>query len=751
MSRLSSSIHKYLLRLLVLVVTSTVVNATAHAAEAHRGRPKVGLVLSGGGALGAAHIGALKALEELHIPIDYISGTSMGAIVGGLYASGMSPEEIESWFRDADWFYLLSDSTPRESESFRTKRRRFDLNQSIGFTVSQKGLKLPAGVVYGRNLIANLRRLTIPVRDVHDFDRLPIPFRAVATDVENGEMVVLGKGDLVESLRATMAVPGVFTPQRIGDRLLIDGGSSSNLPIRVMQEMGADVIIAIDASEPLKKEAELDTAPAITNQVLGIFIQNQVREEVARLGPEDTYIRINVEGVGSVNFPQAAVAIDVGYKQTIQRRAELVRYSAGREQFQHYLTEQRIPRGDGVQVTYLKVQTPEGVTEYPLKKPIEFETKEQVQFAKIQTVIGDLREFQKYGVGDYEVIGQEGKYGLLVKTRERRGGSTYLNFGFDFAYSSTDETDFNLLFDLRMTELNALGAEWSTYLSVGDFTRVISEWYQPVDWERRFFIAPLALFGNDFIDGRDAEGNRIRFRQQDTWAGLDVGMRLWQVGEVRLGYARGVSKITRRSGLPEEIPGTNQRGWLHADLTLDTLDAPSFATRGYYGRLSLVASREELGADDNYTRLEGQFYKPLTFGRNTFVPRVAASLKLGASDIPLYDQSALGGFLNMSGLSRGSLFDQSTALAELVYYRKLAELAPATGRAIYGGFSIEAGEAWGNEHGFSLGNVIYAGSLFLGIDSVLGPLHLGIGVAEGGDTAVYLQLGPVFRQGRHQR
>lgn len=708
--------------------------------------------MSGGGALGAAHIGALKALEELQIPIDYIAGTSMGAVVGGLYASGMSPEEIDSWVRNADWHYLLSDSTPRESESFRDKHRRFDLNQSILFTLSPKGgLKLPAGVVYGRNLMANLRRLTIPVRDVHDFDRLPIPFRAVATDVETGDMVVLRNGDLVEALRASMAVPGVFTPQRIGDRLLIDGGSTSNLPVRVMQEWDGDVIIAIDTSEPLKKAEDLDTAPAIANQLLGIFIRNQVREEVARLGQKDTYIRIKVERMGSVDFTHAARAIDAGYEQTIQSRAELVRYSAGSERFQHYLTEQRIPRGDGVRISYLKVQTPEGVTEYQLKAPLEFETREQVQFAKVQTVIGDLREFQKFHVGDYEVIGEKGEYGLLVKARERRARATYLNVGFDFGYSTTDETDFNLLFALRMTELNSLGAEWSTYLSIGDSTRVATEWYQPLDWDRRYFIAPRAFFGNDFIDGRDADGDRLRFRQQDAWAGLDLGMRLWQAGELRLGYARGVSKISRRSGVSSEVPGNSERGWVHAGLELDTLDAPSFAERGYYGQVSFIASREELGADDNYTRLEGQFYKPLTFGQNTFVPRVIAAVKVGGGDVPLYDYASLGGFLNLSGLPRGGLFDQSAALAELVYYRKLADLPPATGRGIYGGFSIEAGEAWGNESHFSLGDVTYGGSVFLGADTVLGPLHLGVGVTQEGDAAIYLQLGPVFRQGLHQR
>ena len=228
-------------------------------------------------------------------------------------------------------------------------------------------------------------------------------------------------------------------------------------------------------------------------------------------------------------------------------------------------------------------------------------------------------------------------------------------------------------------------------------------------------------------------------------------MRIGQSGEFRIGYARGESRITRKSGVPPEVPGTYQRGWMHADLVFDTLDAPSFAERGEYGRVSLIASREELGADDNYTRLEGQLYKPFTFGGNTVVPRVFASVKIGGGDIPIYDQRELGGFLNLSGLARGDLFDQSVALAELVYYRKLADFSPATGRGIYGGFSIEAGQAWGNQSGFSLTDMTYAGSLFLGADTVLGPLHLGLGVTDKGDTALYLQLGPVFRQGRHQR
>jgi NTE family protein len=358
---------------------------------------------------------------------------------------------------------------------------------------------------------------------------------------------------------------------------------------------------------------------------------------------------------------------------------------------------------------------------------------------------------QKFDVGDYEVVERAGRYGLIIKAGAKKSGPTYLNIGFDFGYSSSDDADYALLLSYRMTELNSLGAEWSTYLSLGDATRVATEWYQPIEKARRLFFAIQGQFGSDFINGRDADEDPLRFRLQDHTAGLDLGLRLWQAGEFRVGYARGFSRISRRLGVPEDVPSSIDRGWVHADLTLDTLDAANFATQGYYAQASAIGSREELGASDNYTRLEGQYYKPITFGKNTLVPRFSAALKLGSSEVPLYDQVPLGGFLNLSGLSRGTLFGENSALAELIYYRKLIDLTPGIGRAVYWGVSLEAGEVWNGARDFELDDVVVAGSVFVGADTFLGPFYLGVGVAEGGDAAVYLQLGPSFRQGRHQR
>lgn len=716
-------------------------------------RPKIGLVLGGGGALGSAHVGALRALEELHIPIDCIAGTSMGGVVGALYASGMTPADIDDWFRTANWHFLLSDSLPRESESFRKKQREFDVNQGIAFNVTRKaGLKLPAGLVSGRNIMASLRQLTVPVRHIHNFDQLPIPFRTVATNIETGELVVLREGDLVESVRASLSIPAVFTPLRIGDRLLADGGIADNLPIDIAQQMGADQIIAIDVSEKIKKEAQLDTAGEMANQVLTIFVQKQMERQIARLGPGDVLLRVDLAGMTTTDFVKAAQGIDLGYQWVMDHRAELAHLSVGPEAFRQYIAGQRVPRGEPVMVSFLRVQTPEGVTEHALPQPVEFQVKDHTRLVRFQNLLGDLGELQKFDISDYEVIDRDGGgYGLLVKARKKKTSPNNLSFGFSFGYSSTDETDCSLLLAYRMTELNALGAEWKTYLSIGSTTRVATEWYQPVDWQRRFFVAAQALFNTDFINGRDPDSGALRFRQQDMGGGLDLGARLWQAGEVRLGYARAFTRLDRRLGVPENVDGSVDRGWLHADLTVDTLDSANFATRGTYGRVSLTASREEFGGTDNYTRIEGQFYQPFTFGKNTLVPRVSAAVKVGAGHIPLYDQVPLGGFLNLSGLSRGSLFGENSALAELVYFRKIIDVTPGLGRALYYGCSIEAGEVWGNARDFHIGDAIFAGSVFLGADTTLGALYLGVGVAEGGDAAVYIQLGSLFGQGHSDR
>jgi len=262
-------------------------------------RPKIGLALSGGGAKGLAHIGVLQKLEEWDIPVDYVAGTSMGSVVGGLYAAGLSPDEIEEAVLSIDWTDLLQDHPERRYRSFRRKEE--DRLYLLDFEFGLKGLKLRSslGFLQGQKLNNMLRQFTQRAAGIVDFDELPVPFRAVATDIVTGEMVVLDSGDLPAAIRASMAIPGVFTPVEIGDRLLVDGGTARNMPVDVVRAMGADIVIAIDISAPLSDREQLRSSLAITSQTIGFLTRLNVEEQ---LPLADLVLRPAVAGVGTLDF-----------------------------------------------------------------------------------------------------------------------------------------------------------------------------------------------------------------------------------------------------------------------------------------------------------------------------------------------------------------------------------------------------------------------------------------------------------------
>lgn len=747
LSRLERIVFSCLIALLLLGA-----HALAQPPARNEGRPKIGLALSGGGSRGMGHIGVLRALEELRVPIDCIAGTSIGAIVGGLYASGMSPQEIERTFAETDWRYLLSSTPPRESQSIRTRQRGFDLNQNLEFGVSRAGeVQVPLGLIAGRKLLVNLRELTVGSHDVRDFDRLPIPFRAVATDIETGEKVVLGGGNLAEAMRASMAVPGFFAPYRIGDHLLVDGGISSNLPIETVKRMGADIVIAVDLGGEFQREDNLKSALAITNQMLDILMRRETDAQIRQLGARDVYIRLKLPGVTGVSFDGAEKVVSTGYEETMQHAGKLSALKVAPPEFQRHLARQRMPRVTDVEISFVKIDAPTGAMRHELADKLPFKPGERIELWRFDRHLVGLEGMRGHEVIDFELLEESGQFGLLLETRKKTRGPNFLSVGADFAYSTPGTADANLLLGWRMTELNSLGGEWQTLLSIGDSTRVFSEWDQPLTPERRVFLAPALSYASERIDALDADENRRRFRTQTGLASLDAGVRLANFGEARLGYAFGFSDVRRSLNVPGSALGTATRGELRASLLIDTLDRTTFPTTGWFGWAQASVSSDSLGAEDDYRRVEAELFKPITFGKHTLLPRVAAGVRLGGDELPFYDRFALGGFLNLSGFTRADLYDQNTALAELIYYREIARLPAGVGSGVYGGFSVEAGNVWSDADRISAHDLIYAGSIFLGADTVIGPLSIGLGFAEGGHGAIYLNLGPVLGRGRTER
>ena len=300
-------------------------------------RPRIGLVLGGGGARGAAHVGVLKVLQELRIPIDYVAGTSMGSVVGGLYASGMNAEEIEREIRAMDWDDLFLDDPAREDRTFRRKRDDdlYAFKAKIG--VSEGKIKIPLAYIRGQKFDLMLNRLTLPVVGIDDFDRLPVPFRAVATDLETGKEVVLGKGNLARSIRASLAVPAAFDPVEIDGRLLVDGGLANNVPVSVARSMGADVFIVVDVGSGLFKRDEIHNALDVTAQLANFLFTLNAEQQLATLGPSDVLILPPLGDLSGGDFEHAADAIPIGESAAREASDALRRYSVSEEDYARYL------------------------------------------------------------------------------------------------------------------------------------------------------------------------------------------------------------------------------------------------------------------------------------------------------------------------------------------------------------------------------------------------------------------------------
>ncbi len=329
-----------LVTLLAIVIFFSPVNSHSEATKTDK-RPRIGLVLSGGGARGLAHIGVLKVLEEMRIPIDCIAGTSMGAVVGGLYAAGASPADLEKLVESIPWNEAFTDKQTADKLSFRRKEDRqsdkIDLNLGIrdGHLITSKGL------VQGQNLNLLLKEIILHTSDTKDFDKLHIPFRAVAADIESGQAVVIGTGDLSEAIRASMSIPGIFAPMEIRGKMLVDGGIANNLPVDVVRGMGADILIVVDIGTPLRTREGLNSPGSITAQVMTILIQRNVRAQLQTLKREDILIQPQLGNLGTTDFSKTAAAMNIGQDTAKKLTHRLTALSVSPENYQVYLAHQR--------------------------------------------------------------------------------------------------------------------------------------------------------------------------------------------------------------------------------------------------------------------------------------------------------------------------------------------------------------------------------------------------------------------------
>jgi NTE family protein len=502
-------------------------------------RPKIGLVLGGGGARGAAHVGVLKVLEANHVPIDYIAGTSMGAIVGGLYAAGYSPDELEKIFNQIDWIDMLSDRPTEDLKSFRHKKDYQQLtNAEMG--IKDGKITFRRGAVPGQKLDFMLSKLTIHTIDTPSFDQLRIPFRAVATDALTGQRVVFDKGNLAKAIRASMSVPGAFPPVKYEGKLLIDGFLVQNVPVEIVKEMGADIIIVVDVGGSLMKEEQLKTLLDMTNQMIGILSQKNIDESLALLTDKDLLIKPDLEGIGPGDFVKTPEAIKRGEQTALKAVEGIKRFSASDDDFQAFVTHQRVRESAPIKLDFVTVSKQKWVNEEIIKGRIKTKPGQTLDFDQLNRDLTNI-----YAIGDFETVGfnvenKDDKKALVIDAHEKPWGPQYLRFGFDLESDISGNNNYSILLDYRHTQLNSLGGEWKVVGSLGQTTGIYTDFYQPLDIQNFFFIDPQFKYDQTFQDVFQGDDKIAEYRRNELGAGIDIGANLKSYLEARVGLRTGL-------------------------------------------------------------------------------------------------------------------------------------------------------------------------------------------------------------------
>ncbi len=716
--------------------------AASGAANADDGRPRVGLVLSGGGARGAAHIGVLHVLEDLRVPIDYIAGTSMGSIIGGLYAAGMTPDEIEDTLNAMDWVNIFDDRPARETRSFRRKRDDdlYLVKSKPGFNEGR--VELPLGAIQGQKFDLALRALTLPVSEIQDFDDLHIPFRAVATDIANGEEVVLGSGDLAQAMRASMAVPGAFAPTRMDGRLLVDGGIANNLPISVVREMGADVVIAVDISTPFLPTEDIRNVLGIAEQLTSILTRKNAEQQLATLTDDDVLLIPQLGDIGTGDFQRAGEAVPTGRAAALEARQTLARLSLDPGAYSRHVA-QRMPRlgREPPVIEYVRVDNQSRVGNALILERMNIPLGEPLDRARLEADITAIYGLDLFEIVSYRLEEEDGRTGVIVEARERTWGPNYLQFGLALSSDSRGENSWNLGVGYLRTAINPLGGELRSALQLGAEPLLGGEWFQPLDARSLWFVNPRFRLGRRFITefSADASERLADYRVDSLQLDVSTGREFASFGEARVGYrleSGDVTVETAGSALPDD---TFTDGRIYLRLAADRLDNPNWPTRGQIASLQYAAARTGLGGDSNFDQVTAGYNHFTNFGQNTvgFLSQLNVTVD---GEAPLQSRFRVGGFLRLSGFAEDSLSGQHTGSVALLAYRAYKPLPVLSW---YLGASLEYGGVWDDRDdifrdGFA------AGSLFLGSDTPIGPLYLGYGQAERGNRSIFVFLGKPF-------
>lgn len=713
-------------------------------------RPRVGLILGGGGARGAAHVGVIQALDEMRIPVDCIVGTSMGALVGGIYASGKSADEVNKLVRAIDWQETLAFASLREKLPMRRKQAGITYSNSLEFGVKKGGISAPAGIINSQHVEQVIRDLVHTSSAQGDFDQLPIPFRSVATDMQSGEMVVFDHGDLSQAMRASMAVPGVFSPTLVEERVLGDGGLVRNLPVDVARSSCADVVIAVWLSTPTPDRDALLSPLALISRSLDVVIDANVRQQLDSLTANDVAIRIDTRDIGSADFDRIEESIPLGKLAAFAHRDELARFMVPESEYAAWRKGRTAPKTAGVQLAGIEIKDMERVSVPYVKSSLDIQPG-----ATINERLLDKQVAAVFTLGDFESVsyrlrGDPARPLLEIDAIEKSWGPRLLRFDLGLAASIGGETPFVLRGDYLHHWINRAGGEIHGAAQIGRTSLAEVSLYQPVDTRHEWFVEP-SLHVQRSLEDVYVDGDAVaRFDLRHGFAALDIGRTFGRSAELRVGVRGGIARAVTDIATPD-ITGTateNQNGWT-AKFIYDTRNTPLQPTRGWLVRMDYFSSEERLGSDTDYQRLDALVQTALPFRHDVLLLGLAGGSSFD-SPLPTYEAFVLGGPVSFPGFRIGELRGKEYWSGSISFLRKIADISQLFGHALYLGIQLGAGEMRGiapPDIGDSYDNTLYTGSIFFTGRTPIGPATLSIGSSSEHRWRLSISLGRPVEEG----
>jgi len=724
-------------------------------------RPRIGLVLAGGGAKGGAHVGVLKVLEELHVPVDCIAGTSMGALVGGGYASGIPAKGMEEFLLGIDWPKVVGGVGQWEKEPIEQKRAGVTYSNNLDMGLRDKKVIMPGGLVNTSGIDDLLRSYVAQARGVSNFDQLPIPYRAVATDMVSGQMVVLSSGDLATAMRASMAIPGAFAPVHIDQYILNDGGMVRNLPIDVARNLCADVVIAVNLVTQPTSPDKLQTAAQLAGRAMDVMLEANVRLQLQTLQPGDVRVDVFVGDIGTADFTRVPETIPLGEKAARAVADQLSRYAVPAPEYMAWRERVTKSQKFDARVADVKFEGLEWVNPAYLATLTDIRPGDVVDSKRISEEARAMSAVDDVSTVGYKLEGDPKNPTLVWLPQEKDWGPNYLKFDLGLYAAAGGDMGFVIYGRQERHWLNSLGLQWNNELQLGYNNIVSSTLYQPLDTAQRTFVDASVFFTQTW-QYLYYDNERVANYQFDDFGGqFDLGLNFGHTAQLRAGYVYAKRKVSVETG-PTLLPDVDTvDAGITGQATYDSRDSAFAPTRGIAAALEYYDSSDSLGGDRDWRKLEAGVRVAVPVRGDIVWLAAAGGSNLGSA-LPVDRFFTLGGPGSFPGLQLAEFRAPEYWTVSGSYLWKLADLQTVRGEAMYLGAQLEGGEIanWlGKVPNFSTPPTIddlrtdpelepiYGGSLYLVGRTPVGPMTIGLGATSANTWALWIAVGRPVGQG----